>query len=253
MGDDAEWQLENARVADEEERGAKEIESTDILPVREIVRSHISRQDDWHHKVPNVYHASDVWYCFRKLYYKYATDVEGAEPPHGVFEMGRRAEDVVFESLQAFYGKDLVRRGIVLEWHGLKKFKIVGKTDPVLFGPGLKPRVLYEVKSVAQGGSDYISGEHHKRQVSFYWSILRPERVIILHPSRKDVLDFGQHELSQDELKFYANQTAEFFTRFHEWIEKKELPPAAPRHSWECRYCPFLAKCKEDGGPGKVQ
>lgn len=227
-------------------------EETDILPVREIVRRHISRPDPWHKKEPNVYHASDVWYCFRKLYYKYVLQLEDSEPPHGTFEMGRRVEDVVFESLQAFHGPDNVRRGVVLEWNGLK-FKIVGKTDPVLFGPGLKPRVLYEVKSVAQGGSDYISGEHHKRQASFYWLILQPERVIILHPSRKDVLDFGQRELTQDELKFYAKEATEFFVQLHEWVEKKELPPPAPRHNWECRYCPFLAQCKIDGGPGKVQ
>ena len=252
MGDGA-FDLENAIVADEERKGELEIEdaAVGILPIREIVRRFISRREEWHEKKPDVYHASDVWYCLRKQVYKYATETVGTEPPFGVFESGRRAEDAIYEALKAFYGDEWIRRGLPIE---IKRagYILVGKSDPAKLGPGMQVVVLYEVKSVARGGLDYTSGEHHKRQLAIYSVELKSQRAILVHPGRSDYLDLGQHSLTQDEVKFYYASAMEYFDKLHAAVTtfrtSQTLPGPEPYHDWECRYCPFLLQCRQDGG-----
>lgn len=240
------------------------------LPTVEIIRRFVSKPSAWHKREPGVYHASSVWYCLRRNYY----DLSGLpkdEGPQGLFEMGRRAEAVLMDALVAHYGARFVRNNIPVRYEAPfdpspdlaaehdplptpPKFVIVGETDPVLFGWNNVVKRIYEAKSseIKDKEKNNPTEERHKRQASFYAGQLETEagwpEVYIVHPGRSDVLNFAETILNPGDVQRHYIEAVEYFHQLDKALTDKTLPPAEPKDSGECHWCPFKAKCIQDGG-----
>lgn len=230
------------------------------LPTEEIIRRFVSQPSKWHEPQAGVYHASSVWYCLRRNYYKETGVPEERPLPHGLFEMGRRAEDVVFDALKAHYGERFVLNSVPVRWEA-DGFMVVGETDPVLIDWVLFVKRVYEVKSseVRDKKKRNPTEDRHRHQASFYAGQLstpagdvmetmnQPE-VHIVHPGRSDVLNFRETVLDPADVDTYYKETLAYFEQLHAALTAKELPPAEPKDKRECGWCPHKAKCLKDGG-----
>jgi hypothetical protein len=231
---------------------------------RDIVEQHLaSRESEWHQDEPNVYHASRVWNCFRKAFYKKRGE-EGEDVPLGLFAMGARAEDVLFEALRDHFGDAFVLTDVPVKEdveteHG--NIAIVGRTDPVVIGYNGEFLRLYEVKSSeswSTGRDDAGSAKPtHTHQAAFYAAKLGIDDVHIPRPGRSDVLEMPSPDFvipSGDVPELYR-ETVEYFVRLHEYVARDELPDPEPRHEKECEWCDVQSLCQaeDDGAEGWVR
>lgn len=242
----------------------------------EIFRRHLDKKSEWHEPEKNVYHASKVWNCLRKNYYTLTGVKETKPKPFGIFAAGKMAEVNLEHSYAEHYGPNFVKNNVNVRilvdnpLGGAGKFWIVGETDPVIFGWNLTPIRILEGKSSRAGAKSDL-GAHHLRQASIYsyaianrfkkgaekfvrWdpkmkdvSKLIPIRVVT--PSRDDYLNVADHDIEDPKIILDAVRSAvHYFTELHIALKKKRLPKAVPKMNWECNYCPFLDKCRKDGG-----
>lgn len=237
------------------------------IPIEEIVRRFVSQESQWHKKEDHVYHASSVWQCFRKAFYEWKGIPEERPPPKGLFEMGRRVEAIVFDALKLHYGERFVINNIPVRLEIFNpcenraehlplangycaicgQFIIIGETDPVIMNWNMKYKTLLEIKS-SYKGKDAKPGPHQMRQAVFYAGVLGIDDVRIVMPSRNDVLDISVHHLSASEIGPLFKDVQEYFTVLDRYLRNDKLPPAIPLQPNECGYCPFLQKCRTDGG-----
>lgn len=187
--------------------------------------------------------------------------------------MGRRAEAVLMESLAEHYGERFVRNNIPVKYEAppfeaspdlatehepsappTPAFVIVGETDPVLFDWNNVVKRVYEAKSseIKNKEKNNPTEERHKRQASFYAGQLETEagwpEVYVVHPGRSDVLNFSETIIPPGDVQRFYIETIEYFGQLHRALTTKTLPPAEPKDEGECTWCPFKAKCIEDGG-----
>lgn len=222
---------------------------TERLPIAEVLRRHIMRQNESeakrHEKVPGEYHASQVWKCYRQAVYDWTGVTPTDEPPWGLFHMGKIVEEVGLTALREHYGPNFVHK-VPVKYEDSRGWRLVGESDPVVFGWNNVPECVYEFKSSAAGAKS-TPGSHYKRQAAIYGALLKVEEVRIAQPSRNDILNVGETLLSEDVNKLFS-ESVDYFQTLHETLEKQILPPAMPFMDWQCDYCSFKQQCVKDGG-----
>jgi hypothetical protein len=226
--------------------------------LNEMMGQFLSRQDAHHAVQPRTYHASSVFSCYRRNYYKHKGIAATNPLPLALFENGRRTEDVFFEGLQLRYGMRNVNRGIGLS-HAMNGMKVVGKTDEILV-VNSKPDTLFEVKSTEEmRGEVFKPYPSHFGQTAFYATELAPRglrRSIIVQIDQTS-FKIRTYAMSEDEISYWSFEGWKFFETLDGFMTSDLLPPAVPFADYECESkngtCPFLDRCRADGGWKKVE
>lgn len=223
---------------------------SDDPSMRDILETHLEDRDSkWHETKPGVYHASSAGYCKRKAYYR----IQGLDEdlPLGLFRMGEMVEDVVEAALRDEYGERFVKNAVPVK-HDAGEFAVVGSTDPVVLGYNGDILRVYEVKSSESKLENRVK-DQHLLQAGFYGHLLDAP-VHVVHPGRSDVLEIPDDDVAMDakECEVRFREAMEWFEDLHGYVAESELPPATPSGGWECQWCDFRERCRQDGGWAKV-
>src|SRR3990167_197595 len=217
-----------------------------------------AREDSYHKVIPRVYHASSVFSCYRKNFYK-QTGVAATNPmPLGVFERGRRVEDALHESVVHKFGARNVIRGVGIS-HGHDGWRRTGKTDTLISVEG-NPHTLIEWKSTEELRSGpFTPFKSYLGQLGFYASHLwaRGLKHAWIAQASSTNLAIRAKEMTEAESSYWDFEGEKFFADLDAIIQVNMLPPAKPFNDWECENkncaCQFLDRCRADGGWKKVE
>lgn len=268
------------------ERFAQEVKDRFGIPpigaVREAVYEGLKKKNadrnDGGDNVVGWYSPSGGWKCMRNAWYSFFQYPAESEPS-GVMRMGELEEAEIEGWLKKRYGKfvqnDFPILIVVVDAGDNYEIEVPGPEDPnpeftdagwfykgkpillcvrgytdfYLQGYNGKIRVLWEGKSTARIGGKKEASEHHIHQIAPYAKGTKAEVSRIVYYERNDCLVIMEFEVGQDQLEVAFYEAMDWFINFHGYVVRKELPPDEPvQPAWECRYCPFTAQCKADGG-----
>lgn len=202
----------------------------------------------------DVFRPNRLLQCRRKQYYGEQNAPRESPPPKGIYFAGSKVEeDLVLpylrEQVASWSDELFVANSLWIEEDvtaGNGDVTLRGSTDPVIVQENGFPVFVTEIKSKRSfNGSPSVS-PHHRAQLHAYMAGLSAKHDAsvregaILYVSRED-LELEIMSVSFDD---------DFWSRVGEWMEKlttdrmhNELPSAEPEHDWECRYCPYAARC----------
>ena len=193
------------------------------------------------------YHATDCSKCPRKVFFKHlggTTDNDLFSCRN--FERGRIIEYYAENVLKEEYGYRYIGNSIETEIKFNDGVKIVGETDPVIFGENGKITELYEVKSKDHTNFEYVEDEpqeNHVRQCHVYMRGLGLDECKLWYiklPGFDDVL----HTVEFSDVLW--GEIVGFLGDVHKSIENGEVPEDGPLYDWECSYCPYQDKCDKE-------
>lgn len=228
-------------------------ESKDILIAYLEWRASQSSESKRHAVVPHVYHASELGYCDRQLYYKHTGVEPEKEKPLGIFIMGELIEELMTTAYKWFYGDERVKKlPIKIEVDGpAGPASITGSTDCIIFDEEVKnPAVQKEIKSNARG-KNAMPGYHQLVQTSVYRKALIVPENRVVHPSRNDPTNIParDYRMTDEQGEKFYNQAIARVRRMEEALHvTKQLPMAKPPGNSQCKFCDYKERCKMDGG-----
>ena len=208
---------------------------------------------------------SKLLQCHRKSWYSHLNSPEEDGPPRGIFWFGTRFE----EDLIMPYLTDMVTdentyacNSLWVDYtvdteHG--KVRIKGETDPVIVDKNSVPILLLEIKTKQSVDNLSEPNRHHRAQLHAYMYGLSEkydvdiEQAAVVYGSRSTLeIEAFEVEFDRTFWKDTVLQWAAIQTKYRTY---GVLPPAEPKHDWECNFCSYRERCGRgdreysDGGP----
>ncbi|WP_250137830.1 CRISPR-associated protein Cas4 [Halorientalis salina] len=202
---------------------------------------------------PEYHNPSNLLQCHRKIYYQQHNAPAEQSDPEGIFWFGTRfEEDIVFPFLQQeVTGSDRYVQNSVWIDHSIEtevgKLRIKGTTDPVIVDPDAVPILPTEIKTKSSIKDLTSPSRHHKAQLHAYMAGLSDEYDVdltegVLMYADRDSFDVVFFHVDFDE-EFWKDIVLSWANEQTEYRLDKNLPPAVPESSWECKYCSYQERC----------
>jgi CRISPR-associated exonuclease Cas4 len=223
-----------------------------MLKIDEIITDNLTARNEKerlnHRKrEPGIFYPSESMQCQRKIYISVIhPERKKDKMPFGLFHMAKYAEESIIKCLQSTPGY-IVQEQVRLEKeiapnviiHGYEDFKLLNADGDTLG--------IYEIKSI--GNISYIQKAemaklHHRSQLQCYLQTEKCDNGSIVYVERGDICKIKEFEDSLDDDLWDDIKT--HFSELTEYMSEREMPPPMPVEEWECKYCEFKDKCKED-------
>ena len=192
----------------------------------------------------NEFRISSIAYCDRRLYYdKTETKEESNNTTNkynGIFSIGRAIHEYIQQKLPVDY-LIACEKEITFDYQDIT---LIGHYDMLIFDREVGLKVV-DIKSANSRAFNYRlqeASEHHKVQGNTYAAILNVGLYSILYIDKND-FSMVEHEYLTDKELF--EETLIKAKNIYLKVLKENIPDRIAK-SWECNYCPFVAKCRGD-------
>jgi len=223
-----------------------------MLKIDEIITDNLTslnEKEKIKHKkrIPGIFYPSESMQCQRKIFISVMHPERKKDiMPFGLFHMAKYAEESIIKCLQSTPGY-IVQEQVRLEKEIAPNIVIHGYEDFKLLNEEGNTVGIYEIKSI--GNISYIQKAeqaklHHRSQLQCYLQTEKCDNGGIIYVERGDICKIKEFDDSLDDDLW--NSIVNHFSELTEYMDEEEMPPPMPVEEWECKYCEFKDKCKED-------
>lgn len=210
------------------------------ISIQKIIDDAISVENAEPRTPSGKYNPSYLGLCHRKHFWKRKGEVQSNSPDarsFRVFQCGHLFEYFVTQHIPSN------QKQVVVETEDFKGYADVVTDDEVMDVKSINSKAFWYMDKETYDIS--VEKRQNILQVLFYASVLGKPSGRLVFVSKDDLCireyGFFLRGKWQDALDAETKKLQEIW-------EKQELPEAEPQMGWECKYCPFVDKCKAVGG-----